>query len=61
MDNFVKFIKSLNISNDEPIIVGVSGGADSMFLLCMLKNMGLNPVCAHVNHNVRVESIDEYK
>jgi len=61
MKNTLEFIKSLNISDDEPIIVGVSGGADSMFLLCMLKNMGYNPVCAHVNHNVRVESIDEYK
>jgi tRNA(Ile)-lysidine synthase len=61
MKNTLEFIKSLNISDDEPIIVGVSGGADSMFLLCMLKNIGLNPVCAHVNHNVRKESIDEYK
>lgn len=61
MKETIEFIKNLNISADEPVIVACSGGPDSMFLLSVLKNLGLNVVCAHVNHNVRVESIDEYR
>lgn len=61
MKEVLEFIKNLNISADEPVIVACSGGPDSMFLLSVLNNLGLKVVCAHVNHNVRVESIDEYK
>ena len=61
MKEVLEFIKNLNISTDEPVIVACSGGPDSMFLLSVLNNLGLKVVCAHVNHNVRVESIDEYK
>ena len=61
MKEVLEFIKNLNISTDEPVIVACSGGPDSMFLLSVLNNLGLKVVCAHVNHNVRLESIDEYK
>lgn len=61
MKEVLEFIKNLNISTDEPVIVACSGGPDSMFLLSVLNNLGLKVVCAHVNHNVRVESIDEYR
>ena len=61
MKEVLEFIKNLNISADEPVIVACSGGPDSMFLLSVLNNLGLKVVCAHVNHNVRVESIDEYR
>ena len=61
MKEAISFIKNQNISTDEPVIVACSGGPDSMFLLSVLNNLGLKVVCAHVNHNVRVESIDEYK
>lgn len=60
MNMLVEFINSLNIGNSS-IIVACSGGPDSMFLLYILKNMGYNVICAHVNHNVRIESKDEYK
>lgn len=60
MNMLVEFINSLNIGNNS-IIVACSGGPDSMFLLYSLKNMGYNVICAHVNHNVRIESKDEYK
>ena len=56
-----EFIKNLNISSNEKIIVACSGGPDSMFLLYVLKSLGFDVVCAHVNHNVREESKDEYK
>ena len=61
MKEAISFIKNLNISAEEPVIVACSGGPDSMYLLYVLKSLGLNVVCAHVNHNVRVESVDEYK
>lgn len=59
MKEAISFIKNLNISAEEPVIVACSGGPDSMYLLYVLKSLGLNVVCAHVNHNVRVESVDE--
>jgi len=61
MKEAISFIKNLNISTDEPVIVACSGGPDSMYLLYVLKNLGLKVVCAHVNHNVRKESVDEFK
>lgn len=60
MNMLVEFVNSLNIGNNI-IVVACSGGPDSMFLLYILKNMGFRIVCAHVNHNVRIESKDEYK
>ena len=59
MNMLVEFINSLNIGNNN-IVVACSGGPDSMFLLYTLKNMGFKIICAHVNHNVRDESKDEY-
>ena len=55
--NFIKDEKL--IETDETIVVGVSGGIDSMVLLNVLYNLGYKLVIAHVNHNVRVESKDE--
>lgn len=58
---FIKNNTSLN-PNDY-IVIGVSGGPDSMALLDHLimycKNIGVNIVCAHVHHNLRKESDDE--
>ena len=59
MNNIEELIKSLNI--DGKVIVACSGGPDSMFLLHVLKELGLDVVCAHVNHNLREESKEEYK
>lgn len=60
MNKVNKFISSLNISNKEPIVVAVSGGADSMMLLCLL-HQKYNVICAHVNHKVRAVSDEEYE
>ena len=59
MDNIKELLQSLNI--DGKVIVACSGGPDSMFLLHVLKEYGLDIVCAHVNHNLRKESIEEYE
>ncbi|MBR6073163.1 MAG: tRNA lysidine(34) synthetase TilS [Bacilli bacterium] len=59
MDNIKELLQSLNI--DGKVIVACSGGPDSMFLLHVLKEYGLDVVCAHVNHNLREESKEEYE
>ncbi len=47
------------------VVVGVSGGPDSMALLYLLKEirkvLDISLVCSHVNHNVRRESAKEKK
>ena len=54
--------KFKNLKN-ENIVVAVSGGADSITLLHLMarvkKETNINVICAHVNHNVRVESESE--
>lgn len=51
------------LKDDDVIVVGCSGGPDSMTLLHLLinyrKSHNIFIVCAHVNHNVRRESKDE--
>lgn len=59
--NFIR--KEIGLSVGDTIVVGISGGPDSMALLYILnefKNkMDLNIICAHVNHNKRKESEQE--
>lgn len=57
-----QFLKQ-ELKEGETVIVGVSGGPDSMALLSLLsdfrKTFSFEIVCAHVNHNVRKESEEE--
>ena len=52
-----------NFNNEQVILAGVSGGADSMVLLDLLHKkeleIGFKLVCVHVNHNIRSESDSE--
>ena len=52
-------LKKLNVDKTKPIVVATSGGPDSMALLHMLKKE-YYLICAHVNHNLRIESEEEY-
>lgn len=61
MGDVLNLLKSLNIQDEEYLVVACSGGPDSMYLLHMLKKMNYNVVCAHVNHKFRKESDDEYE
>ena len=55
-----KLLKKYNISEKDYLVVGCSAGPDSMALLHYLKNNTNNIIiCAHINHNVRPESIKE--
>ena len=63
MEETILFLKSILKDNDT-IVVGTSGGADSMCLLSILNSLKsslkLNIICAHINHNLRKESKKEY-
>ena len=64
MDKVLDFlINKVKLEKNDIIVLGNSGGPDSMFLLSALLKIrdkyNLKIVCAHVNHNVRVESDSE--
>lgn len=48
-----KFIKFMNEFSGQKLAVAVSGGVDSVCLLCWLADMGLHPIALHVNHGLR--------
>ena len=51
---FIKdFIEGFKPEPDKPIVVAVSGGADSLCLLDMLKDSGLRLIPAHFDHQLR--------
>lgn len=64
MKNAYQFLlHELAIKAGDCIVIGVSGGPDSMALLHLSsrlqKDLGVSIICAHVNHNVRAESASE--
>ena len=60
--DLVEHIRSRDlIDPKEPIIVALSGGVDSMVLFHVLHQLNKNLVIAHVNHNKRPESQQEYE
>ena len=52
--------KLLKVNNTEPVLIALSGGADSCALLHLLRNasldLGFQLYAAHVNHNIRTDS-----
>ncbi len=66
MEEVYNFInKQLNLNEVDSVVIGVSGGPDSMALLYIMnqfkEKIGFKIICAHVNHNKRKESNDEQK
>lgn len=64
MEEVYNFIRNdIGLKPDDAIVIGVSGGPDSMALLYIMNefknSMGLKLICAHINHNVRKESDQE--
>ena len=67
-EKVLKTIKEYNIiKNGETIVIGVSGGPDSMALLNLLMKLNENKkidarlVVAHINHGIREEAEEETK
>ncbi|HSB00774.1 MAG TPA: tRNA lysidine(34) synthetase TilS [Anaerolineales bacterium] len=44
------------LNRDHPIVVGVSGGPDSLCLMSILRKMGYRIIVAHFNHKLRPDS-----
>lgn len=66
MDKVINFlINEVKLNKNDTIVIGNSGGPDSMFLFNVLLKLrdkfNLKIICAHVNHNVRSESDAEQK
>lgn len=57
----VKTFISTHINKNEPIVLGLSGGLDSMVLFDILKKEDCKVIIAHINHKKRKESDDEYE
>lgn len=60
MKETIAYLNSLLKDND-CIVIGLSGGPDSMCLLNILMSLNkkIDIICAHVNHNIREESNEE--
>ena len=55
-EKFLKFIKENNlIDKNDNILLGFSGGKDSVFLADLLLRNSFNFALAHLNHNLRGE------
>lgn len=63
MDSFLKQVKATidefsMLEDGESVLVGLSGGADSVALLYALKNLGYNVRACHLNHCLRGDEAD---
>lgn len=45
------------VDPDKPILVGISGGPDSLMLLHVMRQLSLNLIAAHMDHKLRDESV----
>lgn len=58
-----KFVKILTedcrLNIDQPVLVGVSGGPDSLCLLDAIERSGYLPVAAHFNHHLRSDAAQD--
>lgn len=59
--NIKESIQKSKLDKQKPIVVALSGGVDSMVLFDALYRLEYKLIIAHVNHNKREESLDEYK
>ena len=49
------------LNDNDTIVCATSGGVDSMCLINILLKYNVKIICAHVNHNLREESFEEYE
>ena len=58
MTRVLRAVRRFTASRPGPGVVAVSGGADSVALLCALHACGASVIVAHVNHRLRGEESD---
>lgn len=62
IDKIKKTIQKYNLINeDDKLLIGVSGGPDSMALLNVLQELGYNICVAHINHGIRENAVNDQK
>ena len=56
-------LNKIKLTKNDKVVIGVSAGPDSMFLLYVLmelrKSIGFKIIVSHINHKVRIESDEE--
>jgi tRNA(Ile)-lysidine synthase len=52
-------IHECELAIDKPVLIGVSGGPDSLGLLDALRQLGYRVIMAHLNHKLRPEATSE--
>lgn len=63
LEKFEENLKACNIRNGQTLVLGVSGGVDSITMLDLFikSEINLNLIVAHLNHGVRIESDKDEK
>jgi tRNA(Ile)-lysidine synthase len=56
LENTYQFIQPYLTNKKNPVVVGVSGGPDSLVLLHLLVQMGANCIVGHVHHGIREDA-----
>ena len=59
IDSLSTFCKENVVNPSKKVIVSLSGGVDSMVLTTILKLLGFNVICGHINYNNRPETYHE--
>lgn len=59
IDTLNSFCKQNIVNSSKNVIVSLSGGVDSMVLTTILKVLGYNVICGHINYNNRNETYEE--
>jgi tRNA(Ile)-lysidine synthase len=60
-NRIANIIHECQLQGENLLVVGVSGGPDSLYLLHALHNLAYHIVAVHVNHGLRPEADDESK
>lgn len=56
MEQVIQILENSQLDENHPLVVGVSGGADSIALMHLLSKSAHSVIVAHLNHQLRKES-----